>query len=950
MPVRQFDGLLSYLRRLVFVQTAIGGQLTDCQLIERYVTDRDELAFSSLVRRHGSLVFGVGRRILQNDHDAEDVFQATFVMLARKAPVEHWQDSVAGWLYRVAFRLATRLRVRTSRQRTLEQKGPHLAPRRTTADLQELYAILDQELDSLSASYRDPLLLCYLQAQTRDQAAQHLGWSLRTVERRLEQGLKLLRERLSKRGVELPMTLLAAGLSQQAAEAGVTGALVGVTVAAAGSFHAAGPTVAGALAPDVATLVEGGLKAMAVEKAKVGLGMFTVALALAVGASALGYQALTSSQDSPTRKETLTSQRKSEFWAEGATVIGRVVDHQGVAVANANVLMAGKENIIVKADTRTWSRSQEAKDLPATPSTRTNQQGEFRIRREEGTANRLLIIANDPLLWAVYRKDLDRDSELEIRLPPPGSLSIQCDLPVKQQKLSVRMSLESFAGTARRTDTLDFHDTPLKNPGKVLFEHLCPGRFNVERVLKVPFGKDGGEFMDWADRQLVRVESGKQSTVHFARKVGRVLKGRVRGLENIDLRVALVTIRYPGPEAQMNFDGTAGKFTTLFDILPINSDGQFTTDPIPPGEYYLDLLAYRADTPRQMMQSYDFRAQLQFTVPETGAMPVLDVVARVVPERDKIHDTHYRVIALDNLGKLVPKLQVMLHDTNAGYTRWQEGRDGFANLGDPFGYNNAASLRVIVRADGFASVVKAIEGPESEHLRQGKFAVTMHEGEKVELRFRLPEGMAWPKEPFLEAYFAEFKSRVQAMRQPFNRQRRGNHLPEIDFNMLNVQQLAPGRFETRLTEETPPFYLAIHSPGFLQNFQAGPFTLASVKNGVLEIPVPRPASLDIRFNPPAGKSDQVPFAEVRLGVMRQIDDRLLIDVASITEPKGRGELKLHDLAPGIYTVSVRARPKQVDKTAPASKRTPGSFYEQKTLLLRTGQSETVVWPNRDQPK
>ena len=452
MPVRQFDGLLSYLKRLVFAQTAVGGELTDCQLIERYVTDRDELAFNSLVRRHGPLVFGVGRRILQNDHDAEDVFQATFVMLARKAPVEHWQDSVAGWLYRVAYRLATRLRARTIRQRTLEQKVPFLAPTRTTADLQELYAILDQELDSLSASYRDPLLLCYLQARTRDQAARHLGWSLRTVERRLEQGLKLLRERLSKRGVELPMTLLAAGLSQQAAQAGATSALVGVTVAAAGSFHAAGPMVAGTLTNDVAALVEGGLKAMAVEKAKIGLGMFAAALALAIGASALGYQLLAAKVDSQTPEPApeVVDVKELSVWPEGATVTGKVVDHKGVAVADAEILMLGKESIMVEADRRTWFEFPKGEGVPP-PSTRTNKQGEFSISRKNGTANRLVVIASDPLLWAVSKKNMPGDKEIEIRLPASCSLAIHTDLPGKPPNQTVYITLESLEGASGTT-------------------------------------------------------------------------------------------------------------------------------------------------------------------------------------------------------------------------------------------------------------------------------------------------------------------------------------------------------------------------------------------------------------------------------------------------------------------------------------------------------------------
>src|SRR5262249_20664654 len=145
-------------------------------------------------------------------------------ILARKAASSHWQPSIAGWLFRVAYRLALRTRARIVRQRAAEKQAGtlYVAKAMERQDFSEFYGVLDEELHRLSEQYREPLLLCYLETKTRDQAARQLSWSVRTLERRLQQGLKLLRGRLCRRGVELPMALLTAGLVQQSASTEVS--------------------------------------------------------------------------------------------------------------------------------------------------------------------------------------------------------------------------------------------------------------------------------------------------------------------------------------------------------------------------------------------------------------------------------------------------------------------------------------------------------------------------------------------------------------------------------------------------------------------------------------------------------------------------------------------------------------------------------------------------------
>jgi RNA polymerase sigma factor (sigma-70 family) len=374
MACRRLEDVLQHPTRLL-----AAGEGTDGELLQRYARQRDEVAFGALVRRHGPLVLGVSRRLLHHHQDAEDVFQATFAILAHKAASPRWQDSIAGWLYRVAYRLALRTKAKVVRQRRREGEAvtaPRTRPE-TLEDRRELVAALDEELYRLSDSHREPLLLCYLEGKTRDQAARQLGWSLRTLERRLEQGLKLLRARLTRRGVELPLALLAAGLSQQAASADVSAATVAATVEVAMGFGSGA-----AVSPQVVALVEGGLKAMAGTKLKLGAALLLAASVVVLGVGALGYRLLATE---PTIEQPAAEERKADTpapvlaWPEGTTVKGHVVDHRGAPVVNAEVLLLGKERLYVDADRRTWFMPGGEKDQPSPPSTRTNAKGEFTI-------------------------------------------------------------------------------------------------------------------------------------------------------------------------------------------------------------------------------------------------------------------------------------------------------------------------------------------------------------------------------------------------------------------------------------------------------------------------------------------------------------------------------------------------------------------------------------------
>src|SRR5581483_4219517 len=181
-------------------------QVEDADLLSRFVLHYDEAAFEVLLRRHGPMVLRVARRVLRSEPDAEDVFQATFLLLARKAGSIRKRASVASWLHGTAHRLALHARSERTRRQAKEQQAAELRPEPAWS---ELDGVLDDVLAQLPEKYRTPLVYCYLEGRTQEEVAQLLGAPLGTVRRWLARGREMLRVRLVRRGV----SLTAAGVS-----------------------------------------------------------------------------------------------------------------------------------------------------------------------------------------------------------------------------------------------------------------------------------------------------------------------------------------------------------------------------------------------------------------------------------------------------------------------------------------------------------------------------------------------------------------------------------------------------------------------------------------------------------------------------------------------------------------------------------------------------------------
>jgi RNA polymerase sigma factor (sigma-70 family) len=262
-----------------------GAGLTDGRLLEEYVSRRDETALATLVRRHAAMVWGVCRRVLRDPHDAEDAFQATFLVLVRRAASIASPELLANWLYGVAHQTALKARATRTRRRTREKQVTDMpdpaAPEQPLWD--DLRPLLDRELTRLPDKYRAAIILCDLEGKTRTEAARHLGVPGGTLAARLARGRGMLAARLARRGLAVSATALALALSRgtAAAAATVPAPLVATTVRALTSAGASGAG-SGALAHVVA-LAEGTARGMSwavlkpVSVLVLGLGAFAAA-------------------------------------------------------------------------------------------------------------------------------------------------------------------------------------------------------------------------------------------------------------------------------------------------------------------------------------------------------------------------------------------------------------------------------------------------------------------------------------------------------------------------------------------------------------------------------------------------------------------------------------------------------------------------------------------------
>src|SRR5579871_6239508 len=319
---------------------------SDEQLLHTFTAHRDDRAFAELVRRHGPMVLQVCRRVLGHEQDAEDAFQATFLVLARKAAALRSKTTLAGFLHGTAYLAALKAKQAAARRRKYEGQAP-AHPSIAAADelcWREIRALLDEEIARLPEKFRSVFVLCCLEDLSRAEAARRLGLKERTVLSRLAAARKRLGRRLARRGVELTAVLTVLALAQQSASALPAGLMATTVKGALATAASEGP--AGVVSASVAQLVQSATAATMVSKAKMAtVLLLTAALLAGIGVWTCRTLATPQPVRPPTEtfaapshpaqgKKAETTQKEKE---ESMTMTGRVLDPDGKPVSGAKL-------------------------------------------------------------------------------------------------------------------------------------------------------------------------------------------------------------------------------------------------------------------------------------------------------------------------------------------------------------------------------------------------------------------------------------------------------------------------------------------------------------------------------------------------------------------------------------------------------------------------------------
>jgi RNA polymerase sigma factor (sigma-70 family) len=417
MGAKQASAVLRVIRKIG--ERHRDERTSDRDLLRRFAARRDEEAFTALVRRHGAMVLGVGLRVLRHYQDAEDVCQATFLLLAKKASATAWRASVANWLYEVAYHLALKAREAARRRKAREVKAQPRTPPDPLAEItvRDLQGVLDEELSRLAPKYRTPLLLCCLEGKTRDEAARCLGVPLSTVIGRLETGRERLRRRLARRGVPLALAFAGGTLLVPTARAAVAPALAGATTRAAVQV-VSGKALTQVVSPKVASLVKGGMHAMLLTKLKLAA---AGGLVFAVACLAAWAVLPTAGAREPPKPPLVAprSQPPAEKPAPAA-----------VKPAGPGTLLLARERGLITLT----PEGKQGEELSPPDGTRTSFQGQL---SPDGTRAAQLVVANGPLRPPARQGEVPEDWPFRVVVHKLGTTDPIAVVDFPAQELSL---------------------------------------------------------------------------------------------------------------------------------------------------------------------------------------------------------------------------------------------------------------------------------------------------------------------------------------------------------------------------------------------------------------------------------------------------------------------------------------------------------------------------------
>jgi RNA polymerase sigma factor (sigma-70 family) len=430
------ETLIQHLRRMSAPSEARG--LTDAQLLQRFAAGGEETAFAALLERHGRLVWSVCRRVLAHEQDAEDVFQAAFLVLARRAASIRKGESVASWLYGVAYRIALKAKKKLTIRQKHEARVKPRPGQGPTAELmcRELQALLDRELLELPEKYRAPFVLCFMEGKDRKEAVEQLGWKEGTLSGRLAVARRLLQRRLARRGVSLAVALAAAALSETASAAAPPASLMKATLQLARTCAAGGETVL--VSGSIASLAQGVGQTMLWNKVKSG-----ALLLLLVGLTGLGLAAQHAaappapSQPLPARAAS-AGQPPTAAKKELADVVvsGRVLGPDGKPFEGAKVVLFGP--------------ARAGKDTQARATTGADGRFHVSIRRDDRRRQATIVATAQGLGPDWVELSEHKQGELTLRL-------VKDDVPIQGRILD----LEGEPVANATVHVLKLHQTDL---------------------------------------------------------------------------------------------------------------------------------------------------------------------------------------------------------------------------------------------------------------------------------------------------------------------------------------------------------------------------------------------------------------------------------------------------------------------------------------------------------
>jgi len=300
-----------------------------------------------------------------------------------------------------------------------------------------------------------------------------------------------------------------------------------------------------------------------------------------------------------------------------------------------------------------------------------------------------------------------------------------------------------------------------------------------------------------------------------------------------------------------------------------------------------------------------------------------------------------RIKVVDDAGAAVEHYEMMWHTADSGYSRWHVGGSMvFSEL--PY---DADVLDVVVRADSYATEVRRFAGNSLADLRAGKATITLHQGEKVQLKLNVPDGMDVPDDFLPQMYFPQFAGRVRMMWQPVNL-RNGRTKP--DFNILNVSRISNGLYSFRLPRERTPFLVAFQHPGWLQFHEVGPLSNLDVRNGTLEIDVPRPVTIQVTLETGAVNEARLPFKDalVEIHWPNPAMDGSFYS-ATWDEWIKPGETRaFKDFGPGRFSAMIRTNAREGVENVAGTEVNPGRFFaRRKITILSAGAThkERIQW-------